>query len=137
VHVPGVWVSRTEGPDEDGEDILQLQSGRERRGRQTHPGADPLLAAAPAQWIDPGGPRARRQHGRARVDQLLRAVLQIRSGTKPQPHQRLPGAVDRAEVQAVPGTMDASARRAGQGRKALPEALRPLAVRQTVTETTG
>jgi group II intron reverse transcriptase/maturase len=132
-----VRVSCPQGSDEDGEDILQLQPCHQRRSRQTRPGADPLLAAAPTQWIDPGGPRTRHQHGRARVDQLLRAVLQVRPGTQPQPHQRLPGAVDRAEIQTVSGTMDASARRAGQGRKALPEALRPLAVRQTVTGTTG
>ena len=75
--------------------------------RQTHPGADPLLATAPAQWIDPQGTRARYQRRDAWVDQLLWAVLPLKVAHQPQPHQRLLDAVDRAEVQAVPETTDA------------------------------
>ena len=65
VHVPGVRVSRTEGPDEAGDVLLQLQPSHQRRGRQTHPGADPPLAAAPAQWSDSGAARPGDQPGRA------------------------------------------------------------------------
>jgi len=43
------------------------------------------------------------------------------------------GAVDRAEIQAVPGTTDAGMESPRKGRTGLPEALRPLADRQALT----
>ena len=49
-------------------------------------GADPLLAAAPAQWMEPEGTRAGGQHDRARVDQLLRAVLPVGVVSEPRPN---------------------------------------------------
>jgi hypothetical protein len=67
------------------------------------------------------------------VDQLLRAVPPVGVASQPQPHQRLPGAVGRAKVQAVPGQVEAGTGSAAEGRKALPAPVRPLDTRQTVT----
>src|SRR6185437_1001983 len=69
--------------------------------------AEKHLATAPAQWMEPEGPRAGGQHDRARVDQLLRAVPPVGAVSQPPLHQRLSGAVGRAEVQAVPGQVEA------------------------------
>ena len=41
--------------------LLRLQPGRQQRGRQAHGPGDPLLAAAPAQWMEP----RRNSHGRS------------------------------------------------------------------------
>ena len=63
---------------------------------------DPLLADQPAQRQDPHRPCTHVQPHRARVDQLLRALLQVHVVSASPTHQRLPRSLGHAEIQAAP-----------------------------------
>ena len=129
-----------ESPDEDGEDYffgfnpaISDEAAKRIRAQIRS------LAAAPAQWIEPGGPRTGDQHGRAGVDQLLRAVLPIRVWSRASTAsidylvRWIVQKYKRFRRTPEPSMRDAL----GEDRQALPEALRPLATRQAVTMTTG
>jgi transposase len=98
-----------------------------------HPGADPRLAAAPAQRIDVAGLRTRHQPDRAGLDQLLRTVLQVRFGPPASPASPLSDALDHAEIQTAATAPPTGEATPGSDRTIRTRTVRPLAVRQAVT----
>src|SRR5439155_22861516 len=86
---------------------------------------------------DPGGPGTDVQPRRARMDQLLRAVLPVRVVSDSPPHQRLSGALGSAEIQAAAAPRQASAAVLGERRPTGTGAVRSLAPGAAVRLGTG
>ena len=133
VHVPGVHVSAPAGPDEEGEVLLQLHPGHQRRGRQTH-----------GRRSAPGGCTCAVDKTLGDLARMFNTVVQgwinyygrfYRSAlSPPQPHQRLSGAVGMQKYKRFRRRWMRARDAAGQARQAVSRPVRPLANSSAVTD---
>src|SRR6266567_622105 len=102
--------------------------GQQGRGQGDGPG-NTVLGHRPAQRQVPHRPCTDVQQHRARLDQLLRPLLQVDVVSPPAAHQRAPGALGLPEVQTAAPTRKTSKGTPGPRRPALPGIVRSLALR--------
>lgn len=110
-----------------GRAVCQLLPGDLGRSREEDPPNGPALAYPPVERDTHQGHRTTMQPGRARLDQLLRAISPDRAGQVPTAHRCLPGALGGADLQATEAQSKAGQEALGRRVRTRTRALYPLA----------
>ena len=107
--------------------LHRLLPGHQRQGEEGERQADQGLAPQPPQQRGPVRPGPGDQSPGPRLDQLLRSLLPLRVVLPGMAHQRAPGPVGHAQVQAIPRQVRQSDGLAAEGLPVQAWPVRPLA----------